>query len=147
MTSHSLFIYGTLRDDEVLSQVLGHDCHAITSIDAEAPFMQILKVANVDYPCLLEGQDSDVAEGVLLTGLSDADITKLDLFEGENYQRVSIDVIAENRLVKTEAYQPLNALETDGPWSFVSWSNKGRQDFLTRDFNKQGVRKPNEQMS
>ena len=147
MDTHSLFIYGTLLDDEVLSAVLGHDCRSIQSVEAEAPFMRILKVAHVDYPCLLEGQDSDVADGALLTGFSDDDIAKLDQFEGENYKRMALDVISENRLVKTWAYQPLIALETDGIWSFDRWSKEGRTAFLARDFNKQGVRKPNEQAS
>lgn len=147
MNTHSLFIYGTLLDDEVLSKVLGHDCHSIQSVEAEAPFMRVFKVAHVDYPCLLQGQDNDVAEGALLTGLSDDDIAKLDQFEGDNYQRVAIDIIAENRLVASQAYQPLTALETDGSWSFDRWSKEGRRAFLAHDFNKQGVRKPNEQTS
>ena len=147
MDTHSLFIYGTLLDDEVLSAVLGHDCRSIQSVEAEAPFMRVFKVAHVDYPCLLDGQDSDVAEGALLTGLSNDDIAKLDQFEGDNYKRSPLDVISENRLVKTWAYQPLIVLETDGAWSFDKWSKEGRTAFLAHDFNKEGVRKPDEQTS
>lgn len=145
--AHSLFIYGTLLDNQVLASVLGHEGAAITSSEAEAPFMRVMKVAHVDYPCLLEGQDDDVAIGAILNGLSDEDIAKLDQFEGQNYQRKAIEVISDKQLVKVEAYQPIIALETDGAWVFDVWAEQGRDAFLSRDFNLCGVRKPDEQIS
>ena len=140
--THSLFIYGTLLDDQVLASVLGHEGAHITSTEAEAPFMRVMKVAHVDYPCLLEGQDDDVAIGALLQGLSDNDIAKLDQFEGENYQRKPVEVIADKQLVMSYAYQPVITLETDGAWYFNIWAEEGRETFLNRDFNLGGVRKP-----
>ena len=140
--AHSLFIYGTLLDGQILASVLGHEGASITSSEAEAPFMRVMKVAHVDYPCLLEGQDDDVAIGALLDGLSDDDIAKLDQFEGENYQRKSIDVICDKQLVKTQAYMPVITLETDGAWYFHLWAAEGRDRFLNLDFNLGGVRKP-----
>lgn len=140
--AHSLFIYGTLLDDQILASVLGHDGTDITSSEAEAPFMRVMKVADVDYPCLLEGQDDDVAIGALLQGLNDEDIAKLDQFEGENYQRKALEVICDKQLVKTQAYQPVIELETDGVWMFHHWSEKGREAFLNHDFDLDGVRKP-----
>ena len=142
--AHSLFIYGTLLDAQILTSVLGHEGADVTSTEAEAPFMRVMKVANVDYPCLLDGQDDDVAIGALLNGLSDEDIAKLDQFEGENYQRKPLEVIAAQRLVKTQAYQPVIALETEGAWLFNLWAEEGRDAFLSNDFNLDGVRKPDD---
>ena len=147
MGAHSLFIYGTLRDGDVLSAVLGHDCANLTICEGEAPFMQVLQVAHVDYPCLRQGKDDDVAEGALLSDLSDEDIRKLDQFEGENYKRMPLEVIADRKLVKTQAYFPLIELETAGFWSFEAWRLNGRDGFMARDFNLAGVRKPDNEAS
>ena len=77
-----------------------------------------------------------------MQGLSDNDIAKLDQFEGENYQRKPVEVIADKQLVMSYAYQPVITLETDGAWYFNIWAEEGRETFLNRDFNLGGVRKP-----
>ena len=143
MSDHSLFIYGTLQDAEVMQAVIGRTIPLTAQQEGIAPFFKIMKVKHVQYPCLVEGDDSDVADGVVVSGLSAEELQILDRFEGENYHRVAIDVIAKCRLVKTQAYMPRQPLETDGPWQLAEWQAHNRAQFLSQDFNLAGVRPPN----
>ena len=143
MSDHTLFIYGTLQDAEVMQVVIGRTIPLTAQQEGIAPFFKIMKVKHVQYPCLVEGDDSDVADGVVVSGLSAEELQILDRFEGENYHRVAIDVIAKCRLVQTQAYMPCQALETDGPWQLAEWQAHNRAQFLSQDFNLAGVRPPN----
>lgn len=142
MLDHTLFIYGTLQDAEVMKAVIGRTIPLTAQQEGIAPFFKIMTVKHVHYPCLVEGDDSDVADGVIITGLSDEELQVLDRFEGDNYHRVAIDVIAKCRLVQTQAYMPRQILETDGTWQLEEWQATNRDQFLSQDFNLAGVRPP-----
>jgi hypothetical protein len=51
------------------------------------------KVLRADYPGLI-AQPSHTVLGTLITGLSDADVRRLDFFEGHMYERVVVEVEA-----------------------------------------------------
>lgn len=136
-----LFIYGTLRDRDVCEAVLGRTVSPADMIPAIAPDHAIFKVANVNYPCLLP-HPSAQAEGAILRHLTSADLTRLDRFEGDNYQRVPLRILCERQETIADYYRPNEALETDGPWSLSQWQLEGKSQFLTLDFHLDGVRKP-----
>ena len=138
-----LFIYGTLCDQEVCEKVLGRPVPAHDMIPCHAPDFAVYKVAEVAYPCLLTKKGA-VATGFLLTGLSEADLAKLDLFEGPNYTRTRLALICDKADMPShsEYYKPHEALQTDGPWDFRKWQTQEKAAFLSQDFNLQGVRAP-----
>ncbi len=51
------------------------------------------RVKRCDYPAITEAWNSSV-RGTLVTGLTDADIWRLDVFEGDQYKRVKVHVTA-----------------------------------------------------
>lgn len=138
-----LFIYGTLCDREVSEAVLGRSILVQDMIPCHAPDFAVYKVADVAYPCLL-AQKGAQAEGFLLTGLSEEDIAKLDLFEGPNYTRTPLAITGDDLALvsHSEYYKPHEALQTDGPWDFSKWQREEKAAFLSQDFNLQGVRAP-----
>ena len=140
--NNSLFIYGTLLSAQVRDKVLGKSIPDSALAEAIAPFYKVMKVADVHYPCLLSGNDADLADGAILSDVTDDDLALLDRFEGDNYERRPIEVISDNQLVVTQAYFPKIALATDAPWSFESWQHKEQAAFLDKDFDLDGVRPP-----
>ena len=50
------------------------------------------RVLNCDYPAIINSIDSSV-RGTVVTGLTDADIWRLDIFEGSGYKRVKVHVL------------------------------------------------------
>ena len=140
--NNSLFIYGTLLSAQVRDNVLGKSKPDSALTEAIAPFYKVMKVAGVHYPCLLSGNDADLADGAILSDVTDDDLALLDRFEGGNYERRPIEVISDNQLVITQAYFPKITLATDGPWSFESWQQEEQAAFLDKDFDLDGVRPP-----
>jgi gamma-glutamylcyclotransferase (GGCT)/AIG2-like uncharacterized protein YtfP len=96
MTTHTAFFYGTLMAPQVLHRVchgpLANSIHAIHNLKttpAILPDHRRHRVKNADYPAVLPHQESTV-RGTCVTGLTDADVWRLDLFEGDEYKRVKV---------------------------------------------------------
>lgn len=136
-----LFIYGTLRDQEVCEKVLGRPVLESDLSPAFAQDFATFKVADVSYPCLLP-QKGAQAHGFVLSGLSADDIARLDLFEGVNYRRVAIEVTVGDKFVLSEYYRPNEVLQTDGAWDLAIWQKEGKAAFLGQDFDPEGIRIP-----
>ena len=96
--NRSAFFYGTLMAPQVLHRV----CHG--SMDPNNPIYQSHKlkiqpailhnyrrhrVKHADYPAILPVEGSTV-RGTFVTGLTAADIWRLDIFEGDEYRRVEV---------------------------------------------------------
>jgi gamma-glutamylcyclotransferase (GGCT)/AIG2-like uncharacterized protein YtfP len=96
--SHSAFFYGTLMAPQVLHRV----CHGSTSPSNPLYTTHNLKtypailhnhrrhrVKSADYPAIVKHEGSSV-RGTYVTGLTQNDIFRLDIFEGDQYVRVPV---------------------------------------------------------
>ena len=96
----SAFFYGTLMAPSVLHRV----CHGSSNPDNPVFAAHKLKtypallhdhrrhrVSDADYPAVLPVQGSTV-RGTYVTGLTEADIWRLDIFEGPEYRRDKVKV-------------------------------------------------------
>lgn len=120
-----IVLFGTLRDPELLQIVLGR----------VAP-LQPLRLAGMGvffakgalFPVLKEGPE-DVAEGVLLEGLSAGEIARLDYYEAPyGYTRVALTLEGGAH----EVYRPtLVQIEAGRPWDLQLWQD--RIGALTRE--------------
>jgi len=84
----NLFAYGTLMWPEVLESVIGRP---MTGIPATLDGYRRVRIKGAHYPAIFSSCDDDVA-GVLYDGLSQADFRKLDRFEGQEYERLTVCV-------------------------------------------------------
>ncbi|KAF2125269.1 hypothetical protein P153DRAFT_253656, partial [Dothidotthia symphoricarpi CBS 119687] len=97
--SHTAFFYGTLMAPPVLHRVIWGSptpptpVHAslLSSRPAILQAHQRRKVARADYPAVLPSPSSCV-RGTLVSGLTDGDIWRLDVFEGSEYARRGVKV-------------------------------------------------------
>ncbi|KAF1991160.1 hypothetical protein K402DRAFT_389357 [Aulographum hederae CBS 113979] len=94
------FFYGTLMAPAVLNRV----CHG--SAQTSTPNLSVRpailhnfrrhKVRNVDYPAIIRSPPSTdpdaTVRGTLVTPLTSADIFRLDIFEGDQYERQLVKV-------------------------------------------------------
>jgi hypothetical protein len=103
MGSHTSFFYGTLMAPPVLHRVI------YGSPNPTDPATKILasqlrirpailhgfqrhKVKFADYPAILPTNSSTTVRGTLVEGLTDGDIWRLDIFEGDEYSRRKVPV-------------------------------------------------------
>ncbi|KIW07296.1 uncharacterized protein PV09_02146 [Verruconis gallopava] len=91
---HTAFFYGTLMAPKVLSRVcFGPNVPLNTTKHGKLNIRPALlqnfrrhRVLNVDYPAILPCEGSTV-RGTLVSGLTDGDLWRLDIFEGDEYER------------------------------------------------------------
>ena len=123
--THAAFFYGTLMLPAILNRVIQNPSIAIpssriTTSPAVLPAFRRHRVKRADYPAILPSKDKDASvQGVLVCGLSDADMRRLDRFEGDEYRRrdVQVQVLEakneksnghgedrDNKMVRAETY-------------------------------------------
>lgn len=126
-----IFVYGTLRDREVLAIALGGAEARLAPIPAHLPDHLALTFSEGPFP-VLRPRPGAQAEGLLLTPM-DQDITdRLDFFEG------SYDYSLEPREVQTadgprqaRVYIPgASITDTGVPWDIDAWRDTAKPIFL-----------------
>ena len=128
-----LFVYGSLRDPEVRTAVIGRD---LPIHDVSAAWLdghRLFRIHGRSYPMIVADPRGTV-EGQLLTNLSRNEFRLLDAFEGSEYRRCPVSVRdATGRHIGAQLYQPLRGLKRDRrPWSLNEWSSRERRAMLAR---------------
>jgi gamma-glutamylcyclotransferase (GGCT)/AIG2-like uncharacterized protein YtfP len=112
-----LFVYGTLRDPQLLSAVLGRPA---VGLAAAAPGFAAVHYPDRLYPALVR-RPGAAAAGLLLSDLTPFEIDLLDAFEGEEYRRSILAVIVDEELHEAFAYLPARPVQDQPDWSFAHW--------------------------
>ena len=137
---YAMFFYGTLRAIEVREAVLGKDIDKHKSNKAIIYKHQVYKVINANYPLITYTNNSqDKVEGLLVHNISEAELKKLDAFEGKNYFRAKAQVEVHGQLFNVQIYMPDKAMESDQIWDFDDWYKNNIEDFFKNEFNINGV--------
>ncbi|MEO1000058.1 MAG: gamma-glutamylcyclotransferase, partial [Pseudomonadota bacterium] len=127
----TLFFYGTLRDRETLAAVLGPH---LAEVKAEAAVLAdhaVMAVAGEDFPTIV-AEPGGRAEGLVVSGLSDAAIARLVFFEDEfDYELRAVEVETTDGLRPAEVFFSHGAkIEPAGPWDFAAWAEAHRGAFV-----------------
>jgi gamma-glutamylcyclotransferase (GGCT)/AIG2-like uncharacterized protein YtfP len=136
ISSHNVFVYGSLMADEVVSVLLER---VPPSVPAVLPGYQRHSIKGRVYPAIVPAEEKRVI-GKVLFDLMDNELEILDEFEDVEYNRVLGEVfvldnerqqIGSNQL-KAHAYVWANVDDKDlyGEWDFEEWKNTHMNDFL-----------------
>ena len=98
--SHTAFFYGTLMAPPVLHRVIWGSQTPPTAAHASLLSIrpailhahQRRKVRHADYPAIVPSSPESEVRGTLVEGLTDGDIWRLDIFEGDEYERRDVRV-------------------------------------------------------
>jgi len=116
-----LFVYGTLRDPDLLAGVLARPLNGAAVLPAAAPGFRAVPYPRRIYPALVRVA-GDAAPGLVLTDLTPFECDLLDAFEGEEYRRAPIAVMIAEELHEAFAYLPAIAVPAEGPpWRLEDW--------------------------
>jgi len=71
--------------------------------------------------------------GLLAKNLTKTMVKKLDVFEGQNYERVpvKVKVINDTQAQRAEAYLPKTMTNLYGEWNFEYWYKHHMSEFIT----------------
>jgi gamma-glutamylcyclotransferase (GGCT)/AIG2-like uncharacterized protein YtfP len=131
----ALFVYGTLRDPEVLSAVLGRPLNAGATLAAGAPGFHTVHYPGRNYPALVR-KPGKAAQGLVILDLTPFEIDLLDAFEGDEYRPETIPVMIGEELHQVLAYLPTISIPADAAeWTLSAWQaeHKPRLLFSHRD--------------
>lgn len=112
-----LFVYGTLRDPELLSAVLGRPAGGLA---ATAPGFAAVHYPGRIYPALVR-RPGAAAAGLVLTDLTPFEFDLLDAFEGVEYRRAIVPVMIDEELHEACAYLPASPVKDQPDWSLEAW--------------------------
>lgn len=116
-----LFVYGTLRDPDLLSGVLARPLSAAAMLPATAPGFAAVHYPGRIYPALRRVPGA-AAPGLVLTDVSPFERDLLDAFEGAEYRRELIPVMVGEELHEAFCYLPAIAVPRDAaPWTLEAW--------------------------
>lgn len=119
--SDLLFVYGTLRDPDLLSGVLGRPLRERQMLPAAAPGFVAVHYPRRIYPALVR-RPGGAAPGLVLTDLTPFERDLLDAFEGDEYRPTRIPVMVDVELHEAFAYLPAIEVPADArPWTLETW--------------------------
>ena len=125
-----LFVYGTLRDPDLLAAVLGRPLRAGGQHVARAPGFRAVHYPGRIYPALVRAPGI-AAEGLLLIDLSPFERDLLDAFEGDEYRRAPVAALVEEDLFEADAYLPAITVPNTGmDWSLFNWQTRHKPRVL-----------------
>ena len=116
-----LFVYGTLRDPDLLAGVLNRPLDPAAMLAATAPGRAAVHYPKRIYPALIRAPGG-AAPGLVLTDLMPFERDLLDAFEGPEYRRSQIPVMIDAELHEAFAYLPAIEVPADAaPWTLEAW--------------------------
>ena len=122
MVTPPLFIYGTLRDPDILAAVLGRPVPLEALQPATAADYKTVYVPGQVYPALVAAPGAS-APGALLFELTDTDRAALDAYEGDEYRRAPLLVSTPAGAVTALTYLPTGAIPPDAvAWTLETWT-------------------------
>ncbi|KAL9128725.1 MAG: hypothetical protein Q9217_002658 [Psora testacea] len=148
MCERSAFFYGTLMAPQVLYRVLYGSTTPHASLPAAIKIQPAIlphyvrhRVAFCDYPAILASPDpSACVRGTYVEGLTAADQWRLDVFEGDQYERVKVKPrlldAGEKQAEEVEAdtyvwVAPREELE-EGEWDFGEFRREKMSRWVRR---------------
>lgn len=116
-----LFVYGTLRNAELMEAVSGSQS---IRIEASLIGFRVAPVANHIVPMIMRADDAR-ANGQLYQDLDPYQMQRLDLYEGAfGYTLIPVNVETSKGLCQAKMYMPPQGqLSGDGDWSLAKWEN------------------------
>ena len=121
----NLFFYGTLCHVPLLEVVLGRAADRVDTAPAVLEGFAALQVEGRPFPKIVEFAGG-AASGLLVRGLDDADIARLDFYEGGfAFVRRNAVVSADGAATEAQVYFPVPAEpERGAPWNLDRWADR-----------------------
>lgn len=130
---HTLFLYGTLMDEDVLGLVLGRDVETDAQPAALAGW-RVAAISGRDFPGLWPSAGG-VAQGLALD-VTRQEILRLNRYEGSHYhlREVTIDLPASGHGVVAKTYMAKPWVRPGGPWTLEYWQHRHKAAYMRRWF-------------
>ena len=134
MVTSRLFVYGTLMCPEVLNGLLRR---VPTRRPATLPGFARWRVRDEPFPAILRSAgEGSVVDGCVLEGLDGRELSTLDYYEAEEYERLLVNVQCADTREELEAQvyvwpdEMAGELSVGEPWSYDEFVTRDLADYL-----------------
>ncbi|CAA7051900.1 unnamed protein product [Microthlaspi erraticum] len=128
--SHNVFVYGSILEPAVAAVILDRTPDTVPAI---LHGYHRYKLKGRSHPCIVPLESGKV-NGLVITGVSDAELNKFDVSEGNLYERVTVEVVRtdNSEKMKAETYVWVNKDDPAlyGEWDFEEWRVKYADKFV-----------------
>ena len=127
----NLFVYGALMYDEVWGGIVSGD---FENINARLSGYRRLAVSKEEYPGIVKGEGT--VEGIIRFNIDEENLSRLDVFEGEYYERISeLATDSQGNLFEVNVYRIKDQfveLLSDTEWDVAEFEKSGLKKFVDR---------------
>ncbi len=121
MSGQTFFFYGSLMDQELLEAVLGRKADRLTFAPGWLSGYIAETAEGYSFPTPIENRAGRI-HGVIVKGLTAADVERIAYFEDEEYAPVVADIMTAHTEIAARLYVATSRLKSSGePWSFEKW--------------------------
>ena len=135
------FTYGSLMWVDIMARVCGREAASLQAMPAWLAGHARHPVVGQDYPGLIVQPDAAPVQGVLYPELAPAEFERLDAFEGEEYERLRVEVALQDPATGAgpTAWAWVYRFRTEfahrlapGEWSVEAFEAQGKARFCAR---------------
>ncbi|XP_033145995.1 AIG2-like protein A isoform X1 [Brassica rapa] len=127
---HNVFVYGSFQEPEVVKVMLDRTPEIIS---VTLPGFKRFRLKGRLYPCIVPSEAGEV-HGKVLMGLTDKELSNLDAVEGNEYEKVTVEVVRKENsakmIVKTYIWINKNDPDMYGEWDFEEWKQLHMPKFM-----------------
>jgi gamma-glutamylcyclotransferase (GGCT)/AIG2-like uncharacterized protein YtfP len=127
--THHLYAYGTLQNRAVIALIVGRE---LVGHPARLAGYSRYRVIGRVYPAIVAAPASEV-DGVLYSDLDAVEVERLDLYEGDLYERLELPVQVGERVVTAHCYvlRPEHGHHLSGePWDLAAFEREHLANYL-----------------
>lgn len=119
--AHNVFVYGSILEPAVAAVILDRPADTVPAL---LHGYHKYKLKGRQYPCIVPFESGKV-NGKVITGVSDAELNKFDVIEGNEYERITVEVVRmdNSEKMKVETYVWVNKDDPSmyGEWDYEEW--------------------------
>lgn len=128
---HQLFAYGTLQNPAVIALIVGRE---LVGHPARLAGYVRQRVIGRVYPAIVAASASEV-DGIVYSGLEAVEVERLDIYEGDLYERRELSVQVGERVLGAQCYvlRPEHGHQlSDEPWDLAAFERDHLTSYLAR---------------
>lgn len=125
------FFFGTLMDEDVLQLVLERPAARLRRRHAFLPGYRRLRIRGESFPMLAAAEGEEL-RGLLVEGLEEEDLARIEFFESVEYAASLMQVrLEEGGWIAAHVFAATEQARHDGePWDFVAWQQREKPQLL-----------------
>ncbi|KAG7626965.1 unnamed protein product [Arabidopsis thaliana] len=128
--SHDVFVYGSFQEPAVVNLIL--ECSPVM-VSAQLHGYHVYRLKGRLHACISPSENG-LINGKILTGLTDSQLENLDMIEGSEYVRKTVEVVltdtSEKKQVETYIWANKDDPNLYGEWDFEEWRRLHMDKFI-----------------